>query len=68
MSNRYFVQLNDHNVVIKRVVADDLLWCMKTYGGRWEETLKGHSTQRFARVGMVYVHDDPRRFVRQEEL
>lgn len=65
---RYFAKLSDANVVLEVIVASDLLWCMTTYGGRWEEVVKGHSIQRFPRKGMIFVHDDPRRWLRQEEL
>jgi hypothetical protein len=63
---RYFAELGPDNVVLRVVVASSALWCIQQFGGRWDETIKYHSTERYAGKGMVFDPDDPRRFLTQE--
>jgi hypothetical protein len=65
---RYFAEIRPaDNVVLRVIVAESALDCLHLLGGHWEETLQGHSIERYARPGMVFAPDDPRRFLRQGE-
>ncbi len=70
---RYYAHINNSNVVTRVITGDgivsDLAWCQRLdKTGYWVETIEGHSTERYAGKGMVYVHDDPRRFLFPNEV
>lgn len=66
---RYFAQIGPDNRVTHVSVAESYAACVDVLpDAHWEETLQGHSTERSAGIGMVFVPSDPRRFLRQEEI
>jgi hypothetical protein len=65
---RYFAEIGPGNVVQRVIVADDLAWCVEHLGGYWVETIQGHSTERYAGKGLVYVAGDPRQFLHPSEV
>lgn len=68
---RYFARLDPRNVVQRVIVAESVDDCLELAGGtvdEWVETIQGHSTERYAGPGMVYVSTDPRVFLSLSEV
>lgn len=49
----YFAEVKN-NIVQRVIVADDVSWCVSTFGGEWVETSREPETKQGANIGHTY--------------